>query len=122
MMSIKERVIEAYVHHGRIAVLVELSLDDLFTAQTPQFKELAKDLAMHIAAAEPADVESLLAQPYVKDMTTTVGQLLSVMSHELHEHIAVTRFVRWDTDFRPSKPEPMPPDRPAVAVRLGRMK
>jgi elongation factor Ts len=120
MMNIKERVIEAYVHQGRIAVLVELGLDDLLTAQTHQFKELVRDLAMHIAAAEPADAETLLAQPFVKDATTTVGQLVSAKSHELHEHITVTRFVRWDTEFRTLSPEP--PDRPSVAVRLKSVK
>lgn len=46
-------VIEAYVHGGRIGVLVELNCETDFVARTEDFKALAKDLAMHIAAANP---------------------------------------------------------------------
>ena len=46
-------VIEAYVHGGRIGVLVELNCETDFVARTDDFKNLARDLAMHVAASNP---------------------------------------------------------------------
>jgi elongation factor Ts len=46
-------LIEAYVHSGRIGVLVELNCETDFVARTDDFKNLAKDLAMHVAASNP---------------------------------------------------------------------
>jgi elongation factor Ts len=46
-------VIEGYVHSGRIGVLVEINCETDFVARTPDFKEFARDVAMHIAAANP---------------------------------------------------------------------
>jgi elongation factor Ts len=46
-------VIESYVHSGRIGVLVEINCETDFVAMTPEFKEFARDVAIHIAAANP---------------------------------------------------------------------
>jgi len=49
-----EGVIETYIHGGgRIGVMLELNCETDFVAKTDEFKELAKDIAMHIAAARP---------------------------------------------------------------------
>jgi elongation factor Ts len=50
----KEGLIGHYVHPGdKLAVLVELNCETDFVARTDDFRELAKNLAMHIAAANP---------------------------------------------------------------------
>jgi elongation factor Ts len=50
----KEGVVEAYIHPGsRLGVLLELNCETDFVARTDDFKNLAKDLAMHIAGANP---------------------------------------------------------------------
>ena len=47
-------LVEAYIHMGgRIGVLVEVNCETDFVAKTDEFKELAKDIAMHIAASQP---------------------------------------------------------------------
>lgn len=46
-------LIESYVHSGRIGVLVEINCETDFVALTPDFKEFSRDIAMHIAAANP---------------------------------------------------------------------
>jgi elongation factor Ts len=46
-------LIEGYVHGGRIGVLVEINCETDFVQRTPEFKEFAKDIAMHVAAANP---------------------------------------------------------------------
>lgn len=45
--------IGSYVHDGRIGVLVEVNCETDFVAKTDEFKELVKDLCLHIAAAAP---------------------------------------------------------------------
>lgn len=49
-----EGVIEAYIHHGsRVGVLLELNCETDFVARNQQFRDLAHDLALHIAAMSP---------------------------------------------------------------------
>ena len=50
-----EGLVEAYIHSGgRIGVLVEVNCETDFVAKTDAFKELVKDIAMHIAATNPS--------------------------------------------------------------------
>lgn len=49
----REGVIESYVHDGRIGVLVELNCETDFVARTDQFKDLAHELALQVAAMNP---------------------------------------------------------------------
>lgn len=49
-----EGVVESYIHAGgRIGVLVEINCETDFVGKTDSFKEFARDIAMHIAAANP---------------------------------------------------------------------
>jgi len=55
--SAAEGTIEVYLHfNGRVATLVELNCETDFVAGTPEFKQLAKDLALHITSARPIAV------------------------------------------------------------------
>ncbi len=49
----REGLIEGYVHSGRIGVVVEINCETDFVARTAEFKEFARDIAMHVAAANP---------------------------------------------------------------------
>ncbi len=52
-----EGTVASYIHHGgRIGVLLELNCETDFVANTDEFKELARELAMHVAAAQPVAV------------------------------------------------------------------
>jgi elongation factor Ts len=52
-----EGVINSYIHAGgRIGVLVEVNCETDFVAKTDEFKDLVKDLAMHIAATKPLSI------------------------------------------------------------------
>lgn len=48
-----EGLIGSYIHMGRIGVLVEINCETDFVARTEDFQNLVKDIAMHIAAANP---------------------------------------------------------------------
>ena len=52
-----EGTVASYIHHGgRIGVLVELNCETDFVANTDDFRTLARDLAMHVAASDPIAV------------------------------------------------------------------
>ena len=48
-----EGLIESYIHMGKIGVMVEVNCETDFVARTDDFRELAKDIAMHAAATNP---------------------------------------------------------------------
>jgi len=55
----KEGIVEAYIHPGgKVGVIVELNCETDFVARTDDFKSLAKDLALHIAASNPLYISS----------------------------------------------------------------
>ncbi|MDZ7271641.1 MAG: translation elongation factor Ts [candidate division KSB1 bacterium] len=67
----REGVIEAYIHPGsRLGVMLELNCETDFVAKTDQFKTLARDLAMQVAAANPRVVrrEDLPAEVIDKEL------------------------------------------------------
>jgi elongation factor Ts len=50
----KEGVVETYIHHNRaVGAMLELNCETDFVARTEEFRELARDLAMQIAATDP---------------------------------------------------------------------
>lgn len=52
--TVSEGIIGSYIHMGKIGVMVEMNCETDFVARTEDFKELVKDIAMHIAAANPS--------------------------------------------------------------------
>jgi len=49
----KDGLIGAYIHNGKIGVMLELNCETDFVARNPDFQALVKDIAMHIAASDP---------------------------------------------------------------------
>jgi len=89
-------LIGSYGHDGRIGVLVEINCETDFVAKTDEFKELVKDLTLHICSMEPKDVKELMDQPYVKDPEKTVGEHIKEHIAKLGENIVVRRFSRFE--------------------------
>ena len=87
-------LIGSYVHDSRIGVLVEVNCETDFVAKTDEFKELVKDLTLHICSSDPKDVEELLGQEFVKDPSRTVGDIVKDANAKLGENIIVRRFSR----------------------------
>ena len=87
-------VIASYVHDGRIGVLVEVNCETDFVAKTDEFKELVKDLCLHIAASEPETETELLQQPFIKNPEITVADYVKEHIAKLGENIVVRRFAR----------------------------
>ena len=92
----KEGIVEAYVHAGgRIGAMVELSSESDFVARNPQFRELAKEVAMQVAAMDPKDVDELLEQAYIRDASKTIGELVTGIAATTGENVRVRRFKRF---------------------------
>lgn len=87
-------LVGSYVHDGRIGVLVEVNCETDFVAKTDEFKDLVKDISLHIAASEPKDEKELLEQPFVKNPEITVGDYVKEHVAKLGENIVVRRFTR----------------------------
>lgn len=136
-----EGLIEAYIHAGgKLGVLVEVNCESDFVARTDAFIQLAKDIAMHVAATDPRfvrreevdeaavdaerDVQRaralsegkpeaivdkivegrmskfyeevvLLEQPFVKDPSVSVQELITTAVAKLGENITVGRIARF---------------------------
>lgn len=87
-------LIGTYSHDGRIGVLVEVNCETDFVAKTDEFKELVKDLCLHIAASEPQNEAELLEQPFVKNPEITVDDYVKEHIAKLGENIVVRRLTR----------------------------
>jgi len=120
----KEGAIGAYIHYnGRVGVMLELGCESDFVAKNDQFKALLKDLAMHIAFADPLAVDRnavpaaavekartdyqgnlekfyaekcLLEQPFYKDDKLKVNDLIQQHIAKLGENLVVRRFSRME--------------------------
>jgi elongation factor Ts len=137
----QQGLVANYIHPGgQLGVLVEVNCESDFVARTDDFIGLTRDLAMHIAAANPLYLRKedvlpelvekeieiardrainegkpqrahdaivkgrldkfyeevcLLEQPFVKESTITIDQLIKTKIAKLGENITVARFVRF---------------------------
>src|SRR5438270_2308194 len=137
----KQGTVGSYIHAGaQLGVLVEVNCESDFVARTDDFQELVRDLAMHVAAADPLyvrredvpgavlekekDIQKarviaegkpekvadkivegrmskfyeeicLYEQPFVKENTMTIDQLIKTKIAKLGENISVSRFARF---------------------------
>ncbi len=90
-------VIEAYVHNNKkVGVILELKSESDFVSGNEEFRILAKDVAMHIAASAPSDLNELMGQPYIKNPAVTVKELLNQAVQKFGEKIEVSRFVQYN--------------------------
>ena len=113
-----EGVVESYIHMGgRIGVLIEVNCETDFVAKTPEFKSFVRDIAMHIAAANPSFLDRtekivdrmvegrvekfykencLVDQPFVKNPDMTIAQYVNERIQQTGENIKIRRFVRYE--------------------------
>ena len=92
----KSGIIEAYAHSGRIGVLLELLCETDFVAKNKEFRGLAHDLALQIASMAPKDEKELLSQPFIKDESITISELMKSIIAKTGENIKIKRFIRYE--------------------------
>lgn len=105
-------LVESYTHAGgRIGSMVEINCETDFVARTDDFKTLAHDIAMQVAAIEPKYLSSeempegeegapeevcLLLQPFIKDPQVKIKDLIVETIAKVGENIGVRRFSRFE--------------------------
>ena len=89
------RYLEAYVHENRIGVLVEFALESEFTMRSDAFGELARQVAMQIAATDPSSLEALLEQAWLRAPERSVATHIGQVGAVLQERLEIARFIRW---------------------------
>lgn len=87
-------MVEAYVHQGKVGVLVEVRCETDFVARTDEFKHLAHEVALQIAAMNPKNVEELLKGTYIRDPQLTMEALVKQVVAKVGENITVAKFDR----------------------------
>ena len=99
-------LIESYVHAGRIGAMIELNCQTDFVARTAEFRTLAREIAMQVAATNPSRISSreestdgdvpLLDQPYIRDSARTVQELVNETISKVRENVVIRRFARFE--------------------------
>lgn len=87
-------VIKSYVHNERIGVILDLRAETDFVVRSEPFKNLAQELVMQIAAMPAANPEELMAQPYIRDDSKIVADLVKDVIARVGENIRVNSFYR----------------------------
>jgi len=136
-----EGLVDAYIHGGRIGVLIEVNSETDFVAKNDEFKQFVKDMAMQVAASNPKVVSRndlsadeiahereiqinkvinegkpehvaekivegrmekyyedvcLLDQPFIKDPSMKVKDVLAQLISKIGENIVIRRFTRYE--------------------------
>src|SRR5438270_675945 len=99
-------LIDSYIHAGRIGALIELNCETDFVARTDDFRTLAREIAMQVAATNPSRISSaeessdgdvpLLDQPYIRDASKTVQDLVNETISKVRENVVIRRFARFE--------------------------
>ena len=105
-------LVECYIHAGgRLGAMVEVNCETDFVARTDAFKTLARDLAMQVVATNPLSVSEedlpsgaegdpvelcLLRQPFIKDDSRTIEEVVKEVIAQTGENIRVRRFARFE--------------------------
>jgi elongation factor Ts len=92
--------VQSYIHgHGAVGSLVELLCETDFVAKNEEFQQLAKDIAMQVAATDDEILSGgndvLLAQPSIKDPSKTIAQLIEAAVQKFGERTQLGRFVKF---------------------------
>lgn len=93
--KIQSGLIESYIHaNGKVGVLLEIGCETDFVARTDDFKTLAHEVCLQIAAMNPKNVKELTQSAYIRDAAVTIEVLIKQMIAKVGENITVVRFNR----------------------------
>ena len=105
-------LVHAYLHHdGRLGAIVEVNCESDFVARTDDFRQLVQDIALQVAATNPyyltpeeipdgteGDPKELclLLQPFVRDESVAIQDMITEAISKTGENIRVRRFARFE--------------------------
>lgn len=87
----KQGLVVSYTHvNGSVSSIVELNCETDFVARTEEFKNLAHELALQVAAMNPGSVEDLLEQEYIRDPSKKIKEKVFELCAKTGENIKVS--------------------------------
>jgi len=90
-------LIESYVHSdSKSGVLLDVRCESDFVARSSEFKNLAHEICLQITAMNPLDETSLLSQPWIRDDSKTIKNLIEDIIAKVGEKIEVKKFARFE--------------------------
>jgi elongation factor Ts len=81
-------------HNGLLGSMVVLLCTTDFAARSEVFRKLGEDIALHVAALGPENLEALLEQPFVKDASRTLRQMVKEVAAQTGEAVQIREFHR----------------------------
>ncbi|MDP8900072.1 MAG: translation elongation factor Ts [Actinomycetota bacterium] len=97
-----EGLIDAYIHfNGRVGVLVEVNCETDFVARTPEFKEFARNVALHVASMKPLVVapEDIPAEAREEERQVVDKQVAEMGKPEkIQAQIVEGRMRKWESE------------------------
>lgn len=91
----KQGVVASYIHaNSQVGAMVELYCETDFVARTSDFKNLAHEICMQVAAMNPANKEDLENQVYIRDNSVKISDLVKKSIAKLGENIKIGKFLR----------------------------
>lgn len=93
----KAGLIEAYIHNnGQVGAMVKLRCETDFVSQNKEFRHLAHELAMQVAAMAPKDVKELLEQEYIRDPKKKIKELIKEVIARVGENLKIEEVSRME--------------------------
>lgn len=86
-------IVESYIHTDKTSgAVVVLTCETDFVARNDEFQKLAHELAMQVCAMDAKNVKELLDQPWIRDETQTISDLMSSHIAKFGENIKIKEF------------------------------
>ncbi len=85
--------ITTYVHNTmQMGAMILLASETDFVSKNDEFVALGKDIAMHAAAMRPSDIAELLEQPFIKDPSKTIKDMIAAATQKFGERVEISKF------------------------------
>ena len=89
-------VVASYVHSTALmGSIISLGCETDFVANNPEFKTVASDIAMHVCAVAPENLEECLTQAYVKNNDITVQDYINQAVQKFGENVKLNSITRY---------------------------
>ena len=88
--------VASYIHsNNSLGAMIVLSCETDFVSNNDEYKNIAKDIAMHVCAMGNDNIEEVLNEPFVKDGERTVQEIINSAIQKFGENIKLTKATRF---------------------------
>lgn len=95
--SVCAGAVDSYIHpNAKVGVLLDIRCETDFVARHDDFKKLAHEICMQIAATDPETKDTFLDEAWIKDASKTIKDLVSEYIAKLGENIVIEKFIRYE--------------------------